>query len=144
MPWRAARARRIRAPGRWPGGLLGEDRQEAGVFLLPLRRQRPLLPQALLELVAEEAVLHAAVDDVPGQYGVGRTIAEDEEVGVYACFGDGGAPVAAVAFGGLDRRRDAAVTERQQGLVERMPFRLDVEVDVVDVGDQAAHALDLP
>ena len=69
-----------------------------------------------------------------------RAVAEHEEVGVDARFGDGGAPVAAVALGRLDGRRDAAIAERQQRLVERMPLRLDVEVDVVDAGHQAAHA----
>ena len=39
--------------------------------------------------------------------------------------------------------RHAAVAERQQRLVERVPLRLDVEVDVVDVGRERAQALDL-
>ena len=73
-----------------------------------------------------------------------RPVAEDEEVGVDAGFRDGGAPVAAVALGRLDRRSHAPIAERQQRLVERMPLRLDVEVDVVDAGHQAAHPLDLP
>ena len=67
-------------------------------------------------------------------------VAEDVEVGVDAGFGDRGAPVLAVALGGLDRRRDAAVAERQQRLVVGVPLGLDVEVDVVDVGDQACAA----
>ena len=92
----------------------------------------------------KKLVLHAAVDDVPGQHGVGGAVAEHEEVGVDARFGHGGAPVAAVALGRLDGRRHAPVAERQQRLVERMPLRLDVEVDVVDAGHQAAHPLDLP
>src|SRR5215208_5573053 len=82
--------------GSWE--FLLQYREEAGVFLLPLRRQRPLLAEPLVELVAEERVLHAAVDDVPRQHRVGRPIAEDEEVGVDTGFGHGGAPVAAVAF----------------------------------------------
>ena len=67
-------------------------------------------------------------------------VAEDVEVGVDAGFGDRRAPVAAVALGRLDRRRDAPVAERQQRLVVRVPLRLDVEVDVVDVGRAAAAA----
>jgi hypothetical protein len=86
-------ARRVRASG-------------IGVWILAgaLRRQRPLGPHRLVELVAEEALLQAAVDDVPGQAGVLPAIAEDERVGVEAGLGDGGAPLAAVALGGDDRR----------------------------------------
>src|SRR5688500_15612070 len=102
-----------------------EDREKARILLLPLRRQRPLCLHRLVELRSEEVALHAAVDDVPRQHGVARSIAEHEEVGIDACFGDGGAPVAAVALGGLDGGSDAPIPERQQRLVERMPLRLD-------------------
>ena len=75
-----------------------------------------------------------------GSTRVVRPVAEDVEVGVDAGLGDGGAPVAAVALGRFDRRRDAAIAERQQRLVVRMPLGLDVEVDVVDARRAAAAA----
>ena len=67
-------------------------------------------------------------------------VAEDVEVGVDAGFRDRRAPVLPVALGGLDGRRHAPVAERQQRLVVRMPLRLDVEVDVVDVRPSASAA----
>src|SRR4051812_32542544 len=94
-----------------------ENRKKEGILLLPLGRQRPLGVERLLELVSEEGALHAAVDDVPRQHFVGGSIAEDEEIGVNLGFGNGRAPVAAVALRGFDRRRDAAVAQRQQRLV---------------------------
>ena len=72
-----------------------------------------------------------------------RPVAEDVEIGIDAGFGDRGAPVAAVALGRFDRRRHAAIAQRQQRLVVRMPLRLDVEVDVVEIGDQGAQPLAL-
>src|SRR5687768_7493753 len=102
---------------RRPEGLrLLEDREEARILLLPLRRQRPLFLQRLVELRPEELALHPAVDDVPGEHGVAGAVAEYEKVRVDACLRHGGAPVAAVALRGLDRGSDAAVAEGQQGL----------------------------
>src|SRR6185503_4040196 len=91
-----------------------DHRQELGVLLRALGRQRPLGAQALLHLALEEAALHAAVDDVPRQHRVARAVAEDVGVAVDAGLGDRRAPVLAVALGGGNRRRDAPVAERQQ------------------------------
>ena len=102
-----------------------EDGKQPCVFLLPFRRQRPLGTHCFVELRAEEAGLHAAVDDVPRQHGIGRPIAEHEEVGVDPRFGDGGAPVAAVSFGGFDRRRNAPVTERKAKRLRQMLSGID-------------------
>src|SRR5688572_9752373 len=124
-------------------GLL-EYREETGILLLPFRRQRPLAVHRLVELRSEERGLHAAVDDVPRQHGIAGTVTEHEEASVDTRFGDRGSPVPAVALRRLDCWRDAAVAERQQRLVERMPLRLDVEVNVVDAGHQRPHPLDLP
>ena len=65
------------------------------------------------------------------------------EVGVHARLGDGGLPVLAVPLGHFNGGGDAPVAERQQGLVVGMTFGLDIEVDVVEVGHQAAQAPDL-
>src|SRR5262245_28978297 len=73
-----------------------EDGEETRILRLSLRRHRHLLAERTLEFVAEEAVLHAAVDDVPRQGGVGRPIAEHEEAGIDAGLRHGGAPVATV------------------------------------------------
>src|SRR5215212_1288605 len=74
-----AAATKTTAGDRDEGGLL-EDREETRILLLPLRRERPLLAQCLVEFGAEKAVLHPAIDDVPGQHGVVRTVAKHEEV----------------------------------------------------------------
>src|SRR6266545_1563121 len=120
-----------------------QDGQQQCVFLLPFDRERPLLAERLIEFGAEEIVLEAAVDDVPGEHFVRRAIAEHEEVRVDAALGHRGAPVSAVPLRHLDCRGDAPVAEREQRLVERMPLRLDVDVDVVDAGHQAPHPPDL-
>ena len=65
---------------------------------LPLRRQRPLGAGALLELLAEERGLEAAVDDLPRQERVGAAVAIEVRRRVEAGVGDGRAPVAAVAL----------------------------------------------
>ena len=64
-------------------------------------------------------------------------------VGVDAGFRDRCAPVLTVALGGFDGRSHSPVAERQQGLVVRMPLRLDVEVHVVDAGHQRPKPLAL-
>src|SRR3954467_1790651 len=76
-------------------GLL-ENREKARILLLSFRRQGPLFAHRFFELAAEERLLHPAVDDLPRQHRVARPIAEHEEVGVDAGFGDRGTPVAAV------------------------------------------------
>src|SRR5262245_20400065 len=118
-----------------------EDREETRILLLALRRERPLGLHRLVEFRSEEIGLHAAVDDVPGQQRVARSVAEHEEVGIHSGLRDSGTPVPAIAFRGLDGWRHPSIAERQQRLVERVPLRLDVEVDVVDAGHQAAHPL---
>src|SRR5262245_30091899 len=65
-----------------------QDGKQARIFVGPLRRQRPLGAGALLELGAEERLLHAAVDHVPRQHQVVRAIAIDVEVAVDAGVGD--------------------------------------------------------
>src|SRR5262245_54029001 len=127
----------------WEANRLLQNRQQAGVLLLPFWRKCPLFAKPLVELGAEKMVFEAAVDDVPRQHFVRRTIAEHEEVSIDAGFSDGRAPVSAVALSGFDGVCHAPVPERQQRLVERMPFRLDVEVDVVDAAHERPHALDL-
>ena len=94
-------------------------------------------PLSLVGLGAEEAVLHPAVDDVPRQHFVVRPVAEDVEAGIDAGLLHGGAPVAAVSLGRLDRRSHAPISEGEQRLIEGMSLGFDVEVDVVDVGHQA-------
>jgi hypothetical protein len=74
-----------------------------------------------------------------GRTAVAAAVAEDVEVRVEPCFRDGGAPLPAVPLGGFNRRRDAAVAEREQRLVVRVPLRLDVEVHVVETGEQLAQ-----
>ena len=53
------------------------------------------------------------------------------------------APLPAVQLRGFDCRRHAAIAERQQRLVVRVPLALDVEVGVVDAGDQLVKPLHL-
>src|SRR6476469_148538 len=60
-------------------GQLREHRQKLTVFLVTFRGKGPFFAQPLIELGAEEGVLHAAVDDVPGQDDVGRPVAENVE-----------------------------------------------------------------
>src|SRR2546425_3922050 len=95
---------------------LWNHRQQLRVFLRALGRKRPLLAERFCVFRLEEGTLHTAVDDVPRQHGVLAAVAEDEEAAVHAGFGHGGAPVLAVAFGGLYRRRHPAVAEREQRL----------------------------
>src|SRR5262245_25864717 len=106
-----------------------DDGEEPRILLLSFRRKSPLLPQSLLELGPEERVLHATVDDVPWEHRVPGLVAKDIEIRIDTGFRYGGAPLAAVSFGGLDGRRHAPVSERQEGLIEGMPLGLDVEVD---------------
>ena len=87
------------------------DRKQLGVFLGPLRRQRPFLAESFLELRLEKGRLHAAVDDVPGQHRVAGSVAEDVEIAVDSGFRDRGAPVLAIALGRFDDGGDAAVAE---------------------------------
>src|SRR6266566_6964803 len=49
-----------------------QDGQQQCVFLLPFDRERPLLAERLVEFGAEEVVLEAAIDDVPGEHFVRR------------------------------------------------------------------------
>src|SRR5262245_10132900 len=127
----------------WEAKRVLQNRQQAGVLLLPFWRKCPLFAKPFVELGTEKIVLQAAVNDVPRQHFVRRTIAEHEEVGIDARFGDGRPPVSAVALSRFDGVGHAPVPERQQRLIERMPFRLDVEVDVVDAAHERAHPLDL-
>ena len=92
---------------------------------------------------AEERRLHAAVDDVPGQHGVLRAVAEDVEVGVDARLRDGGAPLPPLRSAASIAGGDAPIAEREQRLVVRMPLRLDVEVHVVEARQQRAQPLAL-
>src|SRR5215210_1343994 len=95
---------------------LPQHREESGVFLRALRRERPLLAEPLGVFSLVEGGLHAAVDDIPRQHRIRGAVTEHEEVVVDAAVGNRGSPVLSVALGGDNRRRDAPVAEREQRL----------------------------
>ena len=89
----------------------------------------------------KKRVLHAAVDDVPRQHRVGLIGRERcrsrRRRRLRATARRQWPPLRSARF---DGRRDAAVAEREQRLVVRVPLALDVEVDVVDVRRPASAA----
>ena len=114
--------------------------RSARVLLLSLGRQRPLFAEAFSNSAWKNDAFMPPSMMSHGSTASPAAVAEDVEVGVDARFGDRRAPVLAVALGGLDGRRDAAVAEREQRLVVGVPLGLDVEVHVVDAGHQARAA----
>ena len=81
-----------------------------------------------------ERGLHAAVDDVPRQHRVRVRSRNTKKSSSTPRLGNARrASCRPLRSAAINRRRDAPVAEREQRLVVRVPLRLDVEVDVVDV-----------
>src|SRR5262245_14311607 len=99
---------------RWPRDLVGSlgEYGELRVFgSLALWRQGPFRASALGQLGSEECRFEAAIDDLPRQNGIRRSVAIQIRVGIQPGFGNRGAPVASVLLGALNDVCDAAVAE---------------------------------